>query len=319
MKKKKVLNMDKDYAIEINNLTKTFGQQTAVDHISFKIKRGEVFGILGPNGAGKTTTLRMMTTLLQPTSGAINIFGHDVKKEPQVVRSLFGLTGQYASVDEDISARENLMIFSRLNGLSRKAAKKRSTELLQEFSLADSADKAITNFSGGMRRRLDLAVSLITRPALIFLDEPTTGLDPRTRMQMWDTIRQLVTAGSTIVLTTQYLEEADELADRIAVIDHGKMVSIGTPSELKAQVGGAKLRLEFADNKQIPQVTSLISDLLINTPHVSRNTVEVAINDINVVADLLQHLVKANIAMINMAVEQPSMDDVFFALTVGKN
>lgn len=281
--------MTEEYAVEINGLTKTFGQQTAVDQVSFNIKRGEVFGLLGPNGAGKTTTLRMMTTLLQPTSGDIKIFGHDVKTESQTVRSLFGLTGQYASVDEDISARENLMIFSRLNGLSRQEAKARTAELLEEFSLVNSADKAISNFSGGMRRRLDLAVSLIIRPALIFLDEPTTGLDPRTRTQMWDTIRQLVAAGSTIVLTTQYLEEADELADRIAVIDHGKLVSIGTPAELKAQVGGAKLR------------------------------VEVAIDDINTVAGVLQAITAAGVTMTNMSVEQPSMDDVFFALTVGKN
>lgn len=254
--------MTEEYAVEINGLTKTFGQQTAVDQVSFNIKRGEVFGLLGPNGAGKTTTLRMMTTLLQPTSGDIKIFGHDVKTESQTVRSLFGLTGQYASVDEDISARENLMIFSRLNGLSRQEAKARTAELLEEFSLVNSADKAISNFSGGMRRRLDLAVSLITRPALIFLDEPTTGLDPRTRTQMWDTIRQLVAAGSTIVLTTQYLEEADELADRIAVIDHGKLVSIGTPAELKAQVGGAKLRVEVVDDAQAEQARGVMADTL---------------------------------------------------------
>ena len=276
--------MTEEYAVEINGLTKTFGQQTAVDQVSFNIKRGEVFGLLGPNGAGKTTTLRMMTTLLQPTSGDIKIFGHDVKTESQTVRSLFGLTGQYASVDEDISARENLMIFSRLNGLSRQEAKARTAELLEEFSLVNSADKAISNFSGGMRRRLDLAVSLITRPALIFLDEPTTGLDPRTRTQMWATIRQLVAAGSTIVLTTQYLEEADELADRIAVIDHGKLVSIGTPAELKAQVGGAKLRVEVVDDAQAEQARGVMANTLPATPQVTRNVVEVAIDDINTVA-----------------------------------
>ncbi|MCT0956159.1 ATP-binding cassette domain-containing protein [Weissella cibaria] len=311
--------MTEEYAVEINGLTKTFGQQTAVDQVSFNIKRGEVFGLLGPNGAGKTTTLRMMTTLLQPTSGDIKIFGHDVKTESQTVRSLFGLTGQYASVDEDISARENLMIFSRLNGLSRQEAKVRTTELLEEFSLVNSADKAISNFSGGMRRRLDLAVSLITRPALIFLDEPTTGLDPRTRTQMWDTIRQLVEAGSTIVLTTQYLEEADELADRIAVIDHGKLVSIGTPAELKAQVGGAKLRVEVADDAQAEQARGVMADTLPATPQVTRNVVEVAIDDINTVAGVLQAITAAGVTMTNMSVEQPSMDDVFFALTVGKN
>lgn len=311
--------MTEEYAVEINGLTKTFGQQTAVDQVSFNIKRGEVFGLLGPNGAGKTTTLRMMTTLLQPTSGDIKIFGHDVKTESQTVRSLFGLTGQYASVDEDISARENLMIFSRLNGLSRQEAKVRTTELLEEFSLVNSADKAISNFSGGMRRRLDLAVSLITRPALIFLDELTTGLDPRTRTQMWDTIRQLVAAGSTIVLTTQYLEEADELADRIAVIDHGKLVSIGTPAELKAQVGGAKLRVEVADDAQAEQARGVMADTLPATPQVTRNVVEVAIDDINTVAGVLQAITAAGVTMTNMSVEQPSMDDVFFALTVGKN
>lgn len=311
--------MTEEYAVEINGLTKTFGQQTAVDQVSFNIKRGEVFGLLGPNGAGKTTTLRMMTTLLQPTSGDIKIFGHDVKTESQTVRSLFGLTGQYASVDEDISARENLMIFSRLNGLSRQEAKVRTTELLEEFSLVNSADKAISNFSGGMRRRLDLAVSLITRPALIFLDEPTTGLDPRTRTQMWDTIRQLVAAGSTSVLTTQYLEEADELADRIAVIDHGKLVSIGTPAELKAQVGGAKLRVEVADDAQAEQARGVMADTLPATPQVTRNVVEVAIDDINTVAGVLQAITAAGVTMTNMSVEQPSMDDVFFALTVGKN
>ncbi|WP_195332043.1 ATP-binding cassette domain-containing protein [Weissella cibaria] len=311
--------MTEEYAVEINGLTKTFGQQTAVDQVSFNIKRGEVFGLLGPNGAGKTTTLRMMTTLLQPTSGDIKIFGHDVKTESQTVRSLFGLTGQYASVDEDISARENLMIFSRLNGLSRQEAKVRTTELLEEFSLVNSADKAISNFSGGMHRRLDLAVSLITRPALIFLDEPTTGLDPRTRTQMWDTIRQLVAAGSTIVLTTQYLEEADELADRIAVIDHGKLVSIGTPAELKAQVGGAKLRVEVADDAQAEQARGVMAETLPATPQVTRNVVEVAIDDINTVAGVLQAITAAGVTMTNMSVEQPSMDDVFFALTVGKN
>ncbi|AVO66915.1 ATP-binding cassette domain-containing protein [Weissella cibaria] len=311
--------MTEEYAVEINGLTKTFGQQTAVDQVSFNIKRGEVFGLLGPNGAGKTTTLRMMTTLLQPTSGDIKIFGHDVKTESQTVRSLFGLTGQYASVDEDISARENLMIFSRLNGLSRQEAKARTAELLEEFSLVNSADKAISNFSGGMRRRLDLAVSLITRPALIFLDEPTTGLDPRTRTQMWDTIRQLVAAGSTIVLTTQYLEEADELADRIAVIDHGKLVSIGTPAELKAQVGGAKLRVEVVDDAQAEQARGVMANTLPATPQVTRNVVEVAIDDINTVAGVLQAITAAGVTMTNMSVEQPSMDDVFFALTVGKN
>ena len=259
------------------------------------------------------------TNTAMPMEMIVGAEDYYIKKEPKVVRSLFGLTGQYASVDEDISARENLMIFSRLNGLSRREAKERTEELLNEFSLVASADKAISNFSGGMRRRLDLAVSLISRPALIFLDEPTTGLDPRTRTQMWDTIRELVAEGSTIVLTTQYLEEADELADRIALIDHGKLVSLGTPAELKAQVGGAKLRLEMTDAQQADQAKQIVTDALHEEVKVANNTVTAPLRDTNQVAGILSQLTVAGLTMTNMAVEQPSMDDVFFALTVGKN
>ncbi|GAK30173.1 ABC-type multidrug transport system, ATPase component [Weissella oryzae SG25] len=311
--------MDQEYAIEIDNLSKVFSGQTAVDDISLKVKKGEVFGLLGPNGAGKTTTLRMITTLLKPTSGSIKIFGYDTQKNDKLVRSMFGLTGQYASVDEDISARENLMIFSRLNGLSRSAAKKRTDELLAEFALQASADKAISNFSGGMRRRLDLAVSLISRPTLIFLDEPTTGLDPRTRTQMWDTIRSLVQQGSTIVLTTQYLEEADELADRIAVIDHGKLVSIGAPAELKAQVGGAKLRLELLNDADAQKATSLLDDFLKSKVQTKKQILTAPLDDTKQVTGILNRLEEAAIDIVNLSVEQPSMDDVFFALTTGKN
>ncbi|RRG18573.1 ATP-binding cassette domain-containing protein [Weissella viridescens] len=306
-------------AVEINDVTKVFGKQAAVNDVSFTIKSGEIFGLLGPNGAGKTTLLRMMTTLLKPTNGSILIFGHDVTKEPQVVRSLFGLTGQYASVDEDLTARENLMIFARLNDLSRSDAKKRSAELLQEFSLTDSADKPIADFSGGMRRRLDLAVSLITRPRLIFLDEPTTGLDPRTREQMWTTIRQLVADGSTIVLTTQYLEEADALADRIALIDHGKMVSLGTPSELKEQVGGDALHLDFANATQAQLAVPIVEKQLKVTVKQSGSSLEAALSDTALVAPVLDALQLAQLKVVTMSVAQPTLDDVFFAMTVGKN
>lgn len=311
--------MNQEYAIEIDNLSKVFSGQAAVDDISLKVKKGEVFGLLGPNGAGKTTTLRMITTLLKPTSGSVKIFGYDTQKNDKLVRSMFGLTGQYASVDEDISARENLMIFSRLNGLSRSTAKKRTNELLAEFALEASADKAISNFSGGMRRRLDLAVSLISRPTLIFLDEPTTGLDPRTRTQMWDTIRTLVQQGSTIVLTTQYLEEADELADRIAVIDHGKLVSIGSPAELKAQVGGAKLRLELLNDADAKKATTLLDDFLKSKVQTKKQILTAPLDDTKQVTGILNRLEKAAINIVNLSVEQPSMDDVFFALTTGKN
>ncbi|CAJ2236683.1 ATP-binding cassette domain-containing protein [Fructilactobacillus sanfranciscensis] len=311
--------MSEKYAVQVNHLSKTFNQKKVVDDISFNIKPGEIFALLGPNGAGKTTTLRMMTTLLKPTSGSITIMGYDTQKEPQKVRSLFGLTSQDASIDKDLSARENLMIFARLNGLSRKDTKVRTEELLTEFSLINSADKALSTFSGGMRRRLDLAVSLIARPAVIFLDEPTTGLDPRTRIQMWDTIRALVKAGSTIILTTQYLEEADQLADHIAMIDHGKMVGYGTPNELKAKVGNEKLNLKFEDENQAEKSVQIIQSDLKEKVQQNGNSVVIPISDINEVPIILHQLTQANLKISDLNVKQPSMDDVFFAMTVGKN
>jgi ABC-2 type transport system ATP-binding protein len=310
--------MTEEYAIDMQHVSKGFGKQIAVDDVTLQIKKGEIFGLLGPNGAGKTTTLRMMTTLLPMTSGSIAIFGHDVADEAETVRTMFGLTGQYASVDEDISARENLMIFSRLNGLSRAEAKARTVELLHEFSLEESADKAIADFSGGMRRRLDLAVSLIARPALIFLDEPTTGLDPRTRAQMWQTIRELVAAGSTIVLTTQYLEEADELADRVALIDHGKLVSLGTPDELKEQVGGTKLMLTLVSEDQAKiAVTTL--DKIVTGVVQNGHVLEVGLAETNQAAALLTAVAEVGLTIADIKITQPTLDDVFFAQTVGKN
>lgn len=311
--------MSEKYAVQVNHLSKTFNQKKVVDDISFNIKPGEIFALLGPNGAGKTTTFRMMTTLLKPTSGSITIMGYDTQKEPQKVRSLFGLTSQDTSIDKDLSARENLMIFARLNGLSRKDAKVRTEELLTEFSLINSADKALSTFSGGMRRRLDLAVSLIARPAVIFLDEPTTGLDPQTRIQMWDTIRALVKAGSTIILTTQYLEEADQLADHIAMIDHGKMVGYGTPNELKAKVGNEKLNLKFEDENQAEKAVQSIQSDLKEKVQQNGNSVVIPISDINEVPIILHQLTQANLKISDLNVKQPSMDDVFFAMTVGKN
>ncbi|MCU1640668.1 MAG: putative transporter, ATP-binding protein, partial [Nocardia sp.] len=202
-------------AIEAEGLVKVFGEQRAVDGVSLAVPRGAVYGVLGPNGAGKTTTIRMLATLMKPDAGSARIFGRDVLTEPNAVRKLVGVTGQYASVDEKLTATENLVIFSRLLGLSKVDARRKSAELLEEFGLEDAANKSLENFSGGMRRRLDLAASLIAAPPLLFLDEPTTGLDPRTRAQMWETIRRLVREGSTVLLTTQYLDEADQLADRI--------------------------------------------------------------------------------------------------------
>lgn len=306
-------------AIEVNHLTKKFNDKIAVNDISFDVKQGEVFGLLGPNGAGKTTTLRMITTLLKSSSGTVKIFGHDTASEGKLARSMFGLTGQYASVDEDISARENLMIFSRLNGLSRTESKKRTEELLEEFSLVNSADKSLKDFSGGMRRRLDLAVSLITRPALIFLDEPTTGLDPRTRTQMWDTIRDLVKQGSTIVLTTQYLDEADQLADRVAVIDHGKLVKIGTPQELKQQIGGTDLSFTIRDKSQVNSATGLVEDKLKTASRLAGQRLSTNLSDIGQLATLLTAFQQNKISISDLTVQEPSLDDVFMNLTVGKN
>ncbi|HEY8455389.1 MAG TPA: ATP-binding cassette domain-containing protein [Actinopolymorphaceae bacterium] len=216
-----------EWAIEADGLVKVFGTTRAVDGIDLRVRSGTVYGVLGPNGAGKTTMISMLATLLKPDAGTARVLGHDVVREAHVVRQLIGLTGQYASVDETLSGLENLVVFGRLLGLGHRAAKAKALELLAAFALADAAKRPVAKYSGGMRRRLDLAASLIARPPLIFLDEPTTGLDPRTRGQMWDVIRDLVASGSTVLLTTQYLDEADQLADRIAVIDHGRVVAEG--------------------------------------------------------------------------------------------
>src|SRR3954462_305864 len=222
------MNSTDTLAVHAKGLVKTFGDQRAVDEVDLEVRRGQVFGVLGPNGAGKTTMLKMLATLLPIDDGHAEVFGHAVRREPHVVRQLLGVTGQYASVDENLTATENLMLFARLQGIDRATARATAESRLEEFDLSAAAAKPISAFSGAMRRRLDLAASLITRPPLIFLDEPTTGLDPRTRGQMWDTIRDLVAQGSTILLTTQYLDEADQLADRIAVIDRGLKVAEGT-------------------------------------------------------------------------------------------
>ncbi|MFC9516023.1 ATP-binding cassette domain-containing protein [Nocardiaceae bacterium NPDC056970] len=304
-------------AIEAVGLVKTFGQQRAVDGVSLTVPTGAVYGVLGPNGAGKTTTVRMLATLLRPDGGEARIFGRDVVRESTAVRSLVGVTGQYASVDEDLTATENLVIFSRLLGLSRGDAKRKATGLLEEFGLTEAASKPLKNFSGGMRRRLDLAASLIARPPLLFLDEPTTGLDPRTRAQMWDTIRRLVAEGSTVLLTTQYLDEADQLADRIAVIDRGKVIADGTADELKASVGTSALQLTVADRDRIDEARTLISAALgidaTVTPESGRITAPLA--DPSITADLLVRLRDHSIAVDEITVSKPSLDEVFLTIT----
>ena len=237
-------------AIEASSLIKTFGDVRAVDGVDLAVRRGSVYGVLGPNGAGKTTTIRMLTTLLTPDGGSARVLGHDIVKEADAVRGLVSLTGQLASVDEDLTGRENLVLLGWLLGLKRSAAKQRAGELLDAFGLEEAAGRLVKNYSGGMRRRLDIAASIVVTPELLFLDEPTTGLDPRSRNQVWDIVRALRDAGTTILLSTQYLDEADQLADGIAVIDHGKVIAEGTPGQLKASVGSGALHVRLLDPEQ---------------------------------------------------------------------
>ncbi|WP_314586831.1 ATP-binding cassette domain-containing protein [Paenibacillus terrigena] len=306
-----------DWAVEAHGLVKTFGDNRAVDGVNMNVRAGSIYGVLGPNGAGKTTTIRMLATLLRPDAGSARIFGHDVQKESQIVRQLIGVTGQYASVDESLSATENLIIFSRLLGLGRAEAKRKAAELLEEFGLTEAARRPLKNFSGGMRRRLDLAASLIAQPPLIFLDEPTTGLDPRTRSQMWDTIRRLVNTGSTVLLTTQYLEEADQLADRIAVIDRGHVVAEGTADELKASVGTSSLHLRVQNPLDIGSARHIVEQVLRVPSSVSSEAAKITapIADADRVTDLLIALREAGIHLAEVSVQKPTLDEVFLTIT----
>ena len=296
---------------------KVFGDNRAVDGVDLAVDAGTVYGVLGPNGAGKTTTINMLATLMRPDAGRAEIFGHDVSREPTVVRQLIGVTGQFASVDETLSATENLMIFGRLLGLTRNEAKRKAEDLLERFSLTDAARRPLKKFSGGMRRRLDLAASLLAQPPLIFLDEPTTGLDPRTRGQMWDTIRELVATGSTVLLTTQYLDEADQLADRIAVIDHGRVVAEGTADDLKASVGTSSLILRMSDPADVDDALRAIAQVLgvrgTLSPEAARITAPMS--DPDRVTDLLITLREAGIHLTEMSVQKPTLDQVFLTIT----
>jgi ABC-2 type transport system ATP-binding protein len=311
-----------DWAVEAHGLVKTFGENRAVDGVDLSVRAGTVYGVLGPNGAGKSTTISMLATLLRPDAGEATIFGHDVVREAQVVRQLIGVTAQFASVDEKLSANENLVIFSRLLGLSRGDARRKTAELLEEFGLTEAATRPLSKFSGGMRRRLDLAASLISQPPLIFLDEPTTGLDPRTRSQMWDTIRRLVSEGSTVLLTTQYLEEADQLADRVAVIDTGRVVAEGTADELKASIGESSLQLRLADPGDLEDAKRAIrSELGVETT-VTGSPADSAgqklaapMADPDRVTDLLVTFREAGIRLTEMSVQKPTLDEVFLTLT----
>ena len=304
-------------AIETRGLTRRFGTFTAVDSLDLTIPAGIVYGMLGPNGAGKSTALRMITTLLAPSGGTARVLGHDVVRERHAVRSVIGVTGQYASVDEMLTGVENLRLFGRLLGLSRRRARERADELLDSFSLTQAGGKRVSGYSGGMRRRLDLAVSLIARPPLIFLDEPTTGLDPRTREQMWDVIRSLVDGGSTILLTTQYLEEADRLAHQVGIIDGGRLIAEGTPDDLKDRVGSSALILTPATPEDQAATATIIERVTGHAPAVvdQGTHLQVPLAEASVATEVLVALRDAGLPPKTVSVDRPSMDAVFMALT----
>ncbi len=303
-------------AIEADELVKHFGETVAVDGVSFSVPRGSVLGLLGPNGAGKTTTVRMMTTLTTPTSGTARVAGHDVVREPDAVRRAMGLTGQSATVDELLTGRENLWLVGSLYGLDRATIRRQSDELLERFSLTDAADRTIKTYSGGMRRRLDLAVSLVATPPVLFLDEPTTGLDPRSRVELWEVLRGLVRDGTTLLLTTQYLEEADQLADDIVVIDHGTVIAHGTPLQLKDASGRAALVVTVSRPDDLAEATELLR------PAVSGLHVDEAARTLTAPADGLADVTRVatlfdgcGIELDDLGLQRPSLDDVFLHLT----
>jgi ABC-2 type transport system ATP-binding protein len=291
------------------------GEVKALDDLSLDVEEGTVLGVLGPNGAGKTTTVRILATLLKPDSGSATVAGIDVVKHPDKVRELIGLSGQYAAVDETLTGWDNLVMFGRLYHLGKTASIKRAEELLERFSLTDSARRPIKTYSGGMRRRLDLAASLIVQPKVLFLDEPTTGLDPRGRQEMWEVIQELVKGGVTLLLTTQYLEEADQLADEIAVIDHGKVIARGTSDALKKQVGGERLEItvESADIAKTQEIVSRISP---SATHTDIRTISAPVTTGSVaLMEALRALDEAKIHPLDIALKRPSLDDVFLSLT----
>ena len=304
-------------AVAAEGLVYRYGENVAVAGVDLEISPGEIYGFLGPNGAGKTTTIRMLATLLRPDSGTARIFGHDVVRESDAVRARVSLTGQFASVDEDLTGQENLVLVARLLGYSRKGAKRRAGELLDAFGLSEAAGRLAKTYSGGMRRRLDIAASIIVTPDLIFLDEPTTGLDPRNRNQVWDIVRSMSSGGTTVLLTTQYLDEADQLADRIAVIDGGKVIAEGTPGGLKNSVGSGVLRVRLREPEARPEARRVLSRALgvaVETP--SDPVALVArVSEPKRTPGALAELPRAGIAVTDFSLGQPSLDEVFLALT----
>jgi len=303
-------------AIEATGLVKSFGDTRAVDGVDLAVRRGSVYGVLGPNGAGKTTTIRMLATLIRPDAGSARVLGHDIVTDADAVRGLVSLTGQLASVDEDLTGRENLILIGRLLGLRRAAAKGRAAELLEAFGLTEAAGRLVKHYSGGMRRRLDISASIVVTPELMFLDEPTTGLDPRSRNQVWEIIRALVAEGTTILLCTQYLEEADQLAEGIAVIDHGRVIAEGTPSQLKASVGPGALHVRLLDPEQRPRAAELLASALgAVTLEPDPAALSAACPDPDRGAVAVAELSRGGVRIADFSLGQPSLDEVFLALT----
>ncbi len=302
------------YSIVADGLVKRFGDTRALDGIDLAVRTGSVFGLLGPNGAGKTTAVRILATLVRPDGGHAAVCGHDVVRHAHQVRQLTGLTGQYASVDETLTGQENLVLIGRLTGQSRPAARGRARDLLASFRLQDAADRAVRTYSGGMRRRLDLAASLVSRPRVLYLDEPTTGLDPRSRNEMWEVVRGLTASGVTVLLTTQYLEEADLLASEIAVIDHGTVIATGTPEELKARTGALTLAVRPARPADLPAVRAVAAAFTRTEPEVRGTTVTVPVTGEDVMPAVVRRLDDAGIAVAELTLRGSTLDEVFLSL-----
>jgi ABC-2 type transport system ATP-binding protein len=309
---------DGQSAVRAEGLVKTYGQTRALDGVDLEIPAGQVLGLLGPNGAGKTTTVRILTTLLRPDSGRAWVAGHDVLAEPEAVRRKIGLSGQYAAVDESLTGYENLYMVGRFYGFSRANAAARSRELLASFKLQEAADRPTKTYSGGMRRRLDLAGALVARPAVVVLDEPTTGLDPRGRLDTWEVIGELVSDGATVLLTTQYLEEADRLADTIAVIDRGKLIAQGTADELKAQTGGERLELVVAETSELVLASKVLAEVGSDEPKVDEQSRRISVlvdTGPKALIEALRRLDTENIGVLDVGLHRPTLDDVFLSLT----